>query len=461
MTAVQSAGAVVQSLGGMPQMVPQMPEGHIVAQEEVLRSDSLSSGNSSKSSNSKRKRKNKKREKIPPAAPNTFSDCPCVHNNWDNVRVKKGFITLRCRVCQEQWKTETEKVRKCLNFFQSGSCVKGTLCPNPHIHRYKQSLAKRKMIFGQELLLPKQVEMDEMGKEIQEVQPAQEVQQPIQQLMTMAPPPVPAPRKSTPPSFTTDDRHSSQGSGSMRSQGPPPLDVTVASNSFCASSPGEEGVASPFAGSTSLSGPASLFVRNKSTFGNVKQEKQQQHPQEEEKNDDNASSPSIGSERRISIVTENGDVESLEDQEEDEKLDGMTDQEIDDLMERSSGEDKPKYQPTLRREAEERRAASHSRSSSAENLDLFYPQQTMVGVSMVPSAPVSPYSAVFEKSHLRTIVDSSTFGQSNSGSGFCTPTSGPTSPNNASRLSPTHSYAQPMQPTHALQYQPYSSYPVA
>ena len=91
----------------------------------------------------------KKREKIAPAPPNTSSDRPCLHNDWDNVRVKKGFITLRCRICQLQWKTETENIRKCIDYFQT-SCSRGTSCPYPHIHRYKMSVKTREERFGVE-----------------------------------------------------------------------------------------------------------------------------------------------------------------------------------------------------------------------------------------------------------------------------------------------------------------------
>eukprot|EP01063_Lacrimia_lanifica_P011682 TRINITY_DN183_c0_g1_i5.p1 TRINITY_DN183_c0_g1~~TRINITY_DN183_c0_g1_i5.p1 ORF type:complete len:717 (+),score=192.57 TRINITY_DN183_c0_g1_i5:54-2153(+) len=92
----------------------------------------------------------KKKEKQLPAEPNTSPDCPCAHNDWDNVRVKKGFITLRCRQCQAQWKTEMGSVKKCFKFFQ-GMCRRGAACPLPHIHRYKQSLEKRQTIFGENL----------------------------------------------------------------------------------------------------------------------------------------------------------------------------------------------------------------------------------------------------------------------------------------------------------------------
>eukprot|EP01062_Namystynia_karyoxenos_P062284 TRINITY_DN55195_c0_g1_i1.p1 TRINITY_DN55195_c0_g1~~TRINITY_DN55195_c0_g1_i1.p1 ORF type:complete len:981 (+),score=236.38 TRINITY_DN55195_c0_g1_i1:159-2945(+) len=82
---------------------------------------------------------------------NTSSERPCDHNNWDNVRVKKGQITLRCRDCQLQWKTETERIRKCPQFFQ-GECANGVACPMPHIHRYKQGEAKRREIWGDKLI---------------------------------------------------------------------------------------------------------------------------------------------------------------------------------------------------------------------------------------------------------------------------------------------------------------------
>eukprot|EP01059_Diplonema_ambulator_P021874 TRINITY_DN3636_c0_g1_i1.p1 TRINITY_DN3636_c0_g1~~TRINITY_DN3636_c0_g1_i1.p1 ORF type:complete len:478 (+),score=116.42 TRINITY_DN3636_c0_g1_i1:47-1480(+) len=465
--------------GGLPQALSHLPLHLKQAQEEsAKRSGSVSSGNSSKSSG-KRKRKNKKREKIPPAAPNTFSECPCTHNNWDNVRVKKGHITLRCRVCQEQWKTDTGNVRKCLTFFQTGSCSKGTQCPNPHIHRYKQSLVKRKMIFGDDLLLPKQVDITEMGQPLPRSKDADPVDLvpvlPPGGTSGVAPPRVPPPKRVPHPHVPTTTLYDARRlSGSGHSQGAPPL-LEGASSSFCNSSPGEtplSGLISPY-----HQGSSFFTKQNKSTFGSMRSHSR--------RDDDGGCATPTGSERRISIVTDTGEVESLEDEERNDEGDGMTDQEVDDMMERSTGcKERKKYQPTLRREAEQRRAA-HSRSGSMENLD----SSCNLGSSYHhPHAPVPPLSSPYGPLEplpvadpLYTFNETSTFGMSGgagSASGFCTPTtSAPTTPSHSQQLpyrttSPVnYSLQPPLQPTGSasllqhphilqqpmhMQYQPYA-----
>ncbi|KAJ9461076.1 hypothetical protein DIPPA_29200 [Diplonema papillatum] len=60
----------------------------------------------------------------------------CDHNDWDNVRVKKGTIMLRCRTCKDQWKTGNKGLLKCSAFY-SGGCKLGNRCSFIHIHRYK------------------------------------------------------------------------------------------------------------------------------------------------------------------------------------------------------------------------------------------------------------------------------------------------------------------------------------
>ena len=61
---------------------------------------------------------------------------PCNHNNWDNVRIVKGKIGLRCRSCGIHWKADVSAIIKCPAFF-NGYCPNGVSCPLPHIHRYK------------------------------------------------------------------------------------------------------------------------------------------------------------------------------------------------------------------------------------------------------------------------------------------------------------------------------------
>ncbi|KAJ9468201.1 hypothetical protein DIPPA_04437 [Diplonema papillatum] len=70
----------------------------------------------------------------------------CTHNSWDNVRVIKGHVTLRCRECQDQWRTAADTAwrrRKCTAFPTLRGCPSGDACPKLHIHSKKQSLTER------------------------------------------------------------------------------------------------------------------------------------------------------------------------------------------------------------------------------------------------------------------------------------------------------------------------------
>ncbi|KAJ9466004.1 hypothetical protein DIPPA_09782 [Diplonema papillatum] len=69
----------------------------------------------------------------------------CSHNSWDNVRVTKGLMTLRCRVCQKQWRVRVDLVwnqLKCETFNSENSCTAES-CPLLHLHYRKQSLEDR------------------------------------------------------------------------------------------------------------------------------------------------------------------------------------------------------------------------------------------------------------------------------------------------------------------------------
>eukprot|EP00754_Rhynchopus_humris_P024368 Rhum_TRINITY_DN14889_c22_g1::Rhum_TRINITY_DN14889_c22_g1_i1::g.126492::m.126492 len=74
------------------------------------------------------------------------TDAPCDHNSWDNVRVIKRQVTLRCRVCQVQWRTHVDAVwrkRKCGYFNTPAGCAIGPKCPKIHMHAKKLSLEER------------------------------------------------------------------------------------------------------------------------------------------------------------------------------------------------------------------------------------------------------------------------------------------------------------------------------
>ena len=73
---------------------------------------------------------------------------PCEHNSWDNIRAKRGCMTLRCRVCQHKWKAEAAALRRCRTFAM-GSC-RSRDCQKTHIHRFKQSVETRIAASSQE-----------------------------------------------------------------------------------------------------------------------------------------------------------------------------------------------------------------------------------------------------------------------------------------------------------------------
>eukprot|EP01064_Diplonema_japonicum_P000254 TRINITY_DN1018_c0_g6_i1.p1 TRINITY_DN1018_c0_g6~~TRINITY_DN1018_c0_g6_i1.p1 ORF type:complete len:227 (+),score=48.58 TRINITY_DN1018_c0_g6_i1:1-681(+) len=66
---------------------------------------------------------------------------PCLHNNWDTVRVKRGFALLRCRVCSLQWKLN--KVVRCSSYTSPEGCPKGTGCPLLHVNMRKLTSEER------------------------------------------------------------------------------------------------------------------------------------------------------------------------------------------------------------------------------------------------------------------------------------------------------------------------------
>ncbi|KAJ9437822.1 hypothetical protein DIPPA_26178 [Diplonema papillatum] len=75
---------------------------------------------------------------------------PCPHNSWDNVRIKKGITTLRCRQCQTQWKASHSKIQRCKDFVD-GTCTNAD-CSLVHIHPFKQNLHERVNAHGKSVL---------------------------------------------------------------------------------------------------------------------------------------------------------------------------------------------------------------------------------------------------------------------------------------------------------------------
>eukprot|EP01062_Namystynia_karyoxenos_P076761 TRINITY_DN7585_c0_g1_i1.p2 TRINITY_DN7585_c0_g1~~TRINITY_DN7585_c0_g1_i1.p2 ORF type:complete len:356 (+),score=37.24 TRINITY_DN7585_c0_g1_i1:81-1148(+) len=70
----------------------------------------------------------------------TTFERPCAHNSWDNLRVKRGWAVLRCRVCAAQWRIKRHLVQPCVFFFRRrGNCPLGHRCPNRHVHYTRES----------------------------------------------------------------------------------------------------------------------------------------------------------------------------------------------------------------------------------------------------------------------------------------------------------------------------------
>ena len=63
----------------------------------------------------------------------------CSHNHWDNIRVKKGIVTLACRFCKARWKLAHPIESKCPSFY-AGFCPFGPHCPLVHVHRFKSKI---------------------------------------------------------------------------------------------------------------------------------------------------------------------------------------------------------------------------------------------------------------------------------------------------------------------------------
>ena len=72
-----------------------------------------------------------------PVVPRAVPDWPCPHNQWDNLRMRKGVMMLRCRCCGESWKVF--RPAPCNDFFKFQSCPLGDNCPRPHIYKTRHS----------------------------------------------------------------------------------------------------------------------------------------------------------------------------------------------------------------------------------------------------------------------------------------------------------------------------------
>eukprot|EP01064_Diplonema_japonicum_P021906 TRINITY_DN3149_c0_g2_i1.p1 TRINITY_DN3149_c0_g2~~TRINITY_DN3149_c0_g2_i1.p1 ORF type:complete len:322 (+),score=66.90 TRINITY_DN3149_c0_g2_i1:95-1060(+) len=78
-----------------------------------------------------------------PALQPPCCDRPCLHNNWDSVRVKRGYALLRCRTCASQWKLPAAQVTRCPKYLAPTGCNLGTLCSTLHVNTRKQTYEER------------------------------------------------------------------------------------------------------------------------------------------------------------------------------------------------------------------------------------------------------------------------------------------------------------------------------
>eukprot|EP01059_Diplonema_ambulator_P004103 TRINITY_DN13792_c0_g1_i1.p1 TRINITY_DN13792_c0_g1~~TRINITY_DN13792_c0_g1_i1.p1 ORF type:complete len:195 (+),score=58.21 TRINITY_DN13792_c0_g1_i1:54-638(+) len=85
-----------------------------------------------------------------------FRLCGCKENGYDNVRVVRGYMTVRCRVCEERVKASTVDVKgwRCYEFWMRGTCPRGDECPRIHLHIRKRNLQQRIDVHGEEKLAP-------------------------------------------------------------------------------------------------------------------------------------------------------------------------------------------------------------------------------------------------------------------------------------------------------------------
>eukprot|EP01062_Namystynia_karyoxenos_P046358 TRINITY_DN3469_c0_g2_i2.p1 TRINITY_DN3469_c0_g2~~TRINITY_DN3469_c0_g2_i2.p1 ORF type:complete len:985 (+),score=241.06 TRINITY_DN3469_c0_g2_i2:247-2955(+) len=60
---------------------------------------------------------------------------PCDHNDWDSVRMKRGWAILRCRQCQRQWRIcLSDWGKRCSAFITEAGCTDSG-CGLLHVHR--------------------------------------------------------------------------------------------------------------------------------------------------------------------------------------------------------------------------------------------------------------------------------------------------------------------------------------
>eukprot|EP01059_Diplonema_ambulator_P015120 TRINITY_DN2621_c1_g2_i1.p1 TRINITY_DN2621_c1_g2~~TRINITY_DN2621_c1_g2_i1.p1 ORF type:complete len:220 (+),score=52.18 TRINITY_DN2621_c1_g2_i1:87-662(+) len=66
---------------------------------------------------------------------------PCQHNDWDDVRTRKGIKVLRCRVCHVVWKQRSSGAARCMAYLHGCCPYSSAECQLPHVHRRKKPKA--------------------------------------------------------------------------------------------------------------------------------------------------------------------------------------------------------------------------------------------------------------------------------------------------------------------------------
>eukprot|EP01064_Diplonema_japonicum_P028689 TRINITY_DN4463_c5_g1_i1.p1 TRINITY_DN4463_c5_g1~~TRINITY_DN4463_c5_g1_i1.p1 ORF type:complete len:451 (+),score=73.88 TRINITY_DN4463_c5_g1_i1:139-1491(+) len=80
---------------------------------------------------------------------------PCSHNSWDNVRIKRGWAILRCRICQSQWRLRPTTIPHCGDFARgAGCCPAGVDCHQLHVHRTRESSEMKRQLQQQPVPTP-------------------------------------------------------------------------------------------------------------------------------------------------------------------------------------------------------------------------------------------------------------------------------------------------------------------
>eukprot|EP01063_Lacrimia_lanifica_P026092 TRINITY_DN345_c0_g2_i1.p1 TRINITY_DN345_c0_g2~~TRINITY_DN345_c0_g2_i1.p1 ORF type:complete len:185 (+),score=47.81 TRINITY_DN345_c0_g2_i1:59-613(+) len=80
----------------------------------------------------------------------SLASFPCEHNNWDDVRQRKGVKVLRCRTCNAVWRWVRGQhgLQRCIDFL-NGRCTKAhSECGSLHVHRSKHNADDRVSLAG-------------------------------------------------------------------------------------------------------------------------------------------------------------------------------------------------------------------------------------------------------------------------------------------------------------------------